>query len=96
MSQEYYRNYYLKNREQILKNSYQYRLENAKKMNAKYRCQCGGKFTMKNITTHGRSKRHINYVYCKMKVTEENSIIYIPKEVVVTNDINTNPISLNI
>ena len=69
-NQEYQRLYYMKNCEKIKEISRNYRLNNREKLNTAYSCACGGKFTMKNISIHTKSKKHMRYTNQWVGVSE--------------------------
>jgi hypothetical protein len=36
--------------------------KNKEKLNKKFKCQCGGKYIFQNISSHNKSKKHINFM----------------------------------
>ena len=55
---EYYADYYQKNKVKIAEH-YQ---KNKDKLQEKFVCECGGKFTRQNKTTHEKTQRHLKYI----------------------------------
>ena len=88
-NQEYQRSYYMKNCEKIKEISRNYRLNNKEKLNTAYSCACGGKFTMKNISIHTKSKKHMRYVYLQQPILEDG-VIMIAKPKIFTDAIDIN------
>ena len=58
--------YKIENREKILEYSIEYqkeyRIENKDKINEKFICPCGGKYTYKHKSTHEKTITHKNYI----------------------------------
>ena len=54
--------YYQDNKEEISRKTKIYRKNNNDKLLAKYDCICGGRYALKHITTHNKTKIHINYI----------------------------------
>ena len=57
--QEVYKN---NNKEKIKKYQEDYKNNNKDKINQKNNCECGGRYTNKNKSTHLKSKKHQNYL----------------------------------
>lgn len=57
---------YNKNKEEKLKKMKEYRESHKEKINAKANekvaCVCGGRYTVRNKSTHLKSKKHVSYV----------------------------------
>jgi hypothetical protein len=50
------------NKEKIKQYKKQYREDNKEKINKKHECECGGKYTTRNIAKHRKTQTHIRYV----------------------------------
>ena len=65
-NQEYHKErskkYREENREEYLKKNKKYYEENKAKLNKKYDCDCGGKYTHRHTKTHLKSKKHQDYL----------------------------------
>lgn len=59
---EYFREYRKSNPEYFKDYLIKYRIENADIIKKKHQCECGGKFTTQNKSTHTKSKKHIQYL----------------------------------
>jgi len=55
---EYRKKYYLENKERNKK----YYLENKEKLNEKFNCDCGGKYTKTHEAKHKKTKKHKKYL----------------------------------
>lgn len=55
---KYYAEHYQANQEACLKRDAEYRQSNKAKINEKFDCECGGKFTHKNKSGHLKSQKH--------------------------------------
>ena len=51
------------NNEKIVEYSAEYYQKNKNKLQEKFVCECGGKFTAENKTHHEKTKRHLNYIF---------------------------------
>jgi len=58
---EYYQDYYQNNKDKKLKQVADYRLKNKDKINKKFACGCGGKFTKPHAAEHKKSKKHLKW-----------------------------------
>jgi hypothetical protein len=67
--------YYLKNKESIRKKQKEYRVKNAKKLNQRYLCDCGGQFVWKQKFVHCHSERHIRYMNRFIVYLEKKNIV---------------------
>jgi len=54
--------YYTEHAEKMKKQMNQYYTENAEKIHQKYDCDCGGKYTHQNKSSHFKTKRHMKYI----------------------------------
>ena len=54
--------WYLNNIEKQKETNKQYRLDNNNKLNKKFNCECGGKYTHRSKTIHLKTKKHLNYI----------------------------------
>ena len=57
---EYNKENYDKNIETMKIKNKEYRNENKEKLNEKFTCLCGGKFTHNNRSIHIKTKKHLN------------------------------------
>ena len=58
---EMHKKYYETHKAEIAEKDKKYQEENKAKLKEKFNCECGGKYTFANKSTHLNSKRHINY-----------------------------------
>ena len=54
--------YRIDNNEKLKQYDKQYKIDNADKMKEKYTCDCGGKYTLSNISRHHKSNKHQKYI----------------------------------
>jgi hypothetical protein len=59
---KYQKNHYEANREAILENQKKYNEANKDKLNEKFKCDCGGKFTLQNKAIHEKTKKHKQFL----------------------------------
>jgi len=59
---EYAKEYRQNNKDKISKDKVKYYQANKYKLNKKYECPCGGRYTAHHITEHVQSKRHEHWV----------------------------------
>ena len=57
-----HKEYYDKNIETMKIKNKEYRDENKEKLNEKFTCLCGGKFTHNNQSIHIKTKKHLKYL----------------------------------
>tara|TARA_R110000772_G_scaffold2887_4_gene10633 strand:- start:4828 stop:5367 length:540 start_codon:yes stop_codon:yes gene_type:complete len=62
------------NRERKFESDKKYREENKEKINEKFNCECGGKFTRSHKSTHLKSKKHIKFI--STRLVEEAEITF--------------------
>tara|TARA_R110000823_G_scaffold186069_3_gene318439 strand:- start:2728 stop:3069 length:342 start_codon:yes stop_codon:yes gene_type:complete len=55
--------YHQNNKESIAIKKKEYRQNNKESLNKKFNCECGGKYTHTNKSTHLRSKKHQNFIH---------------------------------
>jgi hypothetical protein len=82
-TKKYYRNYYLKNREKILKRSRRYKEENKEwllvknleyrminedKLKARFFCMCGSNIIKKTMFQHCKTIKHKKYISNLLKI----------------------------
>lgn len=58
---EYIKEYHKKNLDKLNEYKKKYRENNRHKINQKFNCPCGGKYTRAHKARHMKSKKHINY-----------------------------------
>jgi hypothetical protein len=59
---DYKKEYYETNKENMNEISKQYFKDNKERLNQKNACECGGRYTFKNKSSHLRSARHLKYL----------------------------------
>jgi hypothetical protein len=59
---EQHKQYYIENKKEIAKKHKQYGIENREKLTELFDCECGGKYQKQNKALHFKSKRHQNYL----------------------------------
>jgi len=59
---EYDKQYYTDNREELKQYFKQYRTKHREELNQKFTCECGGKYTHNNKSTHLKTQKHINFL----------------------------------
>ena len=62
---QYKQDYYQKNKERVDEKHNEYYQKNKERMNEKHNCECGGKYTTCNISTHLKTKKHCEYIRTK-------------------------------
>ena len=55
--------YYQDNKDKLTEYATVYRQKNKDKINEKFVCECGGKFTLQHKAVHEKSQRHLNYIF---------------------------------
>jgi hypothetical protein len=60
-NKERIKGYYENNKEHLKEHIKEYREAHKEHLNQKHNCTCGGKYTTKNLSTHLKSKKHIQY-----------------------------------
>lgn len=60
--QEYHKIYYQKYKEKIKANKRKHYRENREKLEAKHKCECGGKYIYYNKSKHLNTKKHLFYM----------------------------------
>ena len=63
---EYQKKYREENRERKFESDKKYKDENREKLNEKFKCECGGKFTYKNKAQHLKTKKHIKFTLTRL------------------------------
>ena len=63
--------YYLENKESRLEYNKQWRKDNKEKFDEIIKCECGGKYVIRNKTRHLKTTRHIRYLGGKINITLE-------------------------
>jgi hypothetical protein len=58
---QYYKEWCEDNKDKKKECDKQYREDNKERINKKYNCECGGKYTHKNKAKHFKTKKHIKY-----------------------------------
>ena len=61
-AKEYKKNYYDLNREKVKGKSNEHYKNNKEKINEKFDCECGGKYTNSYKSTHIKTAKHQNYI----------------------------------
>jgi hypothetical protein len=61
-NKDYFSNYYIKNKDNILKQQQTYIKENEKKIKKPHSCACGGKYQHKNRIQHLKTNKHQQYL----------------------------------
>jgi hypothetical protein len=54
--------YRIENADKIKEQKKEYRIENANKLKEKCNCECGGKYTTIHLSTHQKTKKHIDFI----------------------------------
>ena len=58
--------YYQENKKKIDEKHKEYSKENKDKLKEKFNCECSGKYTKQNISTHLKTKKHIKFIENKI------------------------------
>ena len=61
-NKEYKHKWYLENKEKATEKGKIYREENKEKLNEKFTCECGGRYTKQHLALHNKTQKHLKFM----------------------------------